>query len=1516
MRLAVLGPPALVRDDGTPAGLAPGKTFAVLVYLAHEASPPSRVDLARVFWPDSEPARARQSVRQTLSLIRKVLGDDAFSSDDPVKLRPGVVASDVREFLEALRDGEVEAADALWRGPFGEGLALADAPEWTRWVEERQLALEGRLCAGLTAAAEAARFRTDEGAKETTEEAVRLLRRAIAIDPYRERPRTVLADLLLKLGRLDEAAHEIAEARRALDDDTESLRTLEARVEAERRRRYATGEAGPAPGLSGVFVGRTEEMGRLLGAWARVEQRVVTTAIVEGPAGIGKTRLSRELADHVRRAGGIVAFTSPLPAEEELEGGVLLDLEDQLRVEIGRATETGSRPGGRDTAASAGRPSRGGDDELAAAEELERLLRRAPASVLLVVDDLQWADPLSRSALARVRRRLDGVGCLFLFTIWSEAAGPGIQDLVAGLRGMPGTVSFSLNPLSEDEVRELVALTTRIEALEASGALERLVEQAGGSPLYVVELLRTLAEGGTLALTESGQLAPTEAFPDPLPVPRTVRELLERRLESLPDDAVTVAAHLAASSGRSGVDRLRDASGLPLPRFSRGLGALLDREVLLWASPTELAFAHEEVRRAVARRFPLSSEVAARNARRRARRLGWAAMALAAVPLLALAVVRPWREAAPERALSGPPWGGGRVLFLSEREIVELRPDEGPPETWSRSRQPVPGGDVSDLSGPFLTTSGELVLYGRVLEEGVPPRIVRIEPDGRTAEVARSEWDEGRPWLSPDGGLIAWERGRLEGDRYPHEVRVARADGSDPHTILASAGQLQVQGWAPSGRYILVGAAHPDADSLLVITPLGERRGGWEFEGETAASWCGATGRFAVRGVRDGTQALWLGQPGQAGLERLEAGEPLPYAIACSPDASGIVYARAVDGRLRLVLLDVESGAFSPFPADLDAREGLRWLPDSLPPVPVAVWIEPDSVALDWGDTLRLAARVRRSDGRTATGAATSGATGAGTTPVAWRSSDPAVVSVRPDGTVTANGPGRALVVAEAEGWLRDTARVEVRATERSDVLLQEDFSTLDPERWIVYGSPPARPAPAPEAPALALRGDGTYHDGVLSRVPFPIRGGATVEVEFRLPLRGRQPQRFQLCLEDTGPDLSEWRDVRFVPAPREAACLTYPAEELARQRAEEVELSAAGWRRTVRLPDDLPSDDWVRVGVQVRGDGMPFFYLNGRLIGAGPLRLTGLDSPTWHVHMGGKSVGTELLARRLVVWRGARFVPLTWSVQPIDNISNTFSVWVASEDAIWVAGGYRVLWHFDGSVWTEPVLPIGTQNTGTVFGFSSDDVWLAGQYGVERFDGSEWKTVLAGVGEVSGIWGTGPSDVYVSGDGRFLHFDGRAWTGIPTGLSTEWNTDRLLTVWGSATADVYVGGYDGRILHWDGARLEEVFRERGQHVHAIHGTGPDDVFAVGTNGRIWHFDGTEWARMESGTDVRLNGVYALSPEEVYVTGLRGTLLRWDGSAWAPAGSGTGRDLFGISAPTPSRVYIAAQQGALLVGTR
>ncbi len=290
----------------------------------------------------------------------------------------------------------------------------------------------------------------------------------------------------------------------------------------------------------------------------------------------------------------------------------------------------------------------------------------------------------------------------------------------------------------------------------------------------------------------------------------------------------------------------------------------------------------------------------------------------------------------------------------------------------------------------------------------------------------------------------------------------------------------------------------------------------------------------------------------------------------------------------------------------------------------------------------------------------------------------------------------------------------------------------------------------------------------------------------------------------------------------------------------------------------------------------------------------------------------------------GALRGPLTWTLETIDGTSNVLSVWASSPSDVWVAGGFTTLFHFDGSTWTQPGLPSGTLNTNSLFGFSPTSVFAASQAGVMHYDGTMWTFVLGGVGELFGIWGTSATDLFVSGDGRFLHFDGSNWTDIPTGLSTAFNTDRLLAMWGTSSTDVFIAGASvgpkGRILRYDGNTVTEIMTVQGAAVHAIHGTGPNDVFAVGSGGHIWHYDGAAWTGMTSGTSLPLGGVFAVSPVDVYAAGSSGSLLHYDGVTWAPVTSGTSLFLggigYGVFALSADLVYVTASPGTLLVGRR
>src|SRR5262249_8272312 len=94
-------------------------------------------------------------------------------------------------------------------------------------------------------------------------------------------------------------------------------------------------------------------------------------------------------------------------------------------------------------------------------------------------------------------------------------------------------------------------------------------------------------------------------------------------------------------------------------------------------------------------------------------------------------------------------------------------------------------------------------------------------------------------------------------------------------------------------------------------------------------------------------------------------------------------------------------------------------------------------------------------------------------------------------------------------------------------------------------------------------------------------------------------------------------------------------------------------------------------------------------------------------------------------------------------------------------------------------------------------------------------------------------------------------WKPVFSGVSTI-----LFAVWGSGRSDVFVAGYGGTILHYDGSRWLPLSSGTTAELSGVWGSGPRDVFAVGEMGTILHFDGAAWRPMTSGTMAFLSGIW------------------------------------------------------------
>ena len=210
IRLRTLGPLDLRGSDGEElrAVLAQPKRVALLAYLAL-ATPRGthrRDTLLALFWPEHDAEHARNSLSQSIHVLRRALGPDLLvtRNGDALSLNQAAFWCDAVAFEEALDGGRPAEAAKLYRGELLEGLHVTDSPDFEQWLETERTRLAGRYAKGLkTIAAERETAGDLEGA-------VTWWRRLAARDPYNSH---VVLRLMRALAGSGDPAGAIQQAR-------------------------------------------------------------------------------------------------------------------------------------------------------------------------------------------------------------------------------------------------------------------------------------------------------------------------------------------------------------------------------------------------------------------------------------------------------------------------------------------------------------------------------------------------------------------------------------------------------------------------------------------------------------------------------------------------------------------------------------------------------------------------------------------------------------------------------------------------------------------------------------------------------------------------------------------------------------------------------------------------------------------------------------------------------------------------------------------------------------------------------------------------------------------------------------------------------------------------------------------------------------------------------------------------------------------------------------------------------
>lgn len=582
----LLGPFTLSRD-GQPVQVSSSRLRALLATMALSAGEPvTAVQLAERVWAPAPLDNPRNALYTNVVRLRRLIGNDAIRTvPDGYLLDIPAANVDLLRFRELVEEAaaarqlsrwpqELELlreALGLWRGqPFtGVQSAWLDTEIAPRVAEERFAALNRRISLELAGGRHLA--------------LIPELRELTGAYPLQEAIWEKLVLALHRAGRRADALDAFRQAREVLRDEL----GLDPGRELEQLHRAVLAADDPIPQTprAVAFVGRRSELRWLAEAYAAAAAGHVRVALISGEAGVGKTRLVEQFVTgaavaeaHVLSGACVKLGSDGLPLAPFLTA--LRSLVDRLGV----AAVGELLPGVR---LDRFRPDFDVLDSTDPAQQvqvsqlfsalLQRVSRRRP--VVLVVEDLHWADRSSLDLLAMLARSLGSARVLVIATYRTDDVRRGhpLRAFLGELERLRWVESYELPELTRAETGELVA--ARLAQPPSPSYVDRIHAHSGGNAFFVEELLHADVVGTDAA--------------------DTLRGLLLSQLERLSEPAQRIVRVAAVGAEHLPHELLAAAAGLPEERLIDLLREAVDARVLM-ADRTGYTFRHELVRDAVA----------------------------------------------------------------------------------------------------------------------------------------------------------------------------------------------------------------------------------------------------------------------------------------------------------------------------------------------------------------------------------------------------------------------------------------------------------------------------------------------------------------------------------------------------------------------------------------------------------------------------------------------------------------------------------------------------------------------------------------------------------------------------------------------------------------------------------------------------------------------------------------------------------------------------------------------------
>jgi DNA-binding SARP family transcriptional activator/tetratricopeptide (TPR) repeat protein len=609
----------------------PGRQGRVLfAYLVVAGRPVSRDELIGALWPGRPPAHPDAALASVLAKVRRELPAGVIAGRKTLSLElPSDADVDVLQVRRSVADGERALSSGDSRTALEAAQAAADlvarpllpafGGEWVDAARHdctamRQRALETVARAGIALGAETTLAAAERAAQELVE-----------LQPFREDRYVLLMDAQARRGNSAEALRTFERLRVLLRDELGATPAPEVVAKHESvlhgeippaSSADGNGASFPVPAVAprtseGAFVGREECLAQLRARWDECRAGRTGVVLLVGDPGVGKTRLATHFAEEVHLQGGAVLY-GRADAEALLPYQPFAEALDHLLSHAGAEFSGDAErelglvnrlfPSVRTHAGAVATPV---DDETVryqAFEAVVSLLARASAGwpLLLVLDDLHWADRPTLRLLRHVLRQAEGTRLLVLGTfrhVKGRDRHP-LVDLLGDLRRERRYDRLTLDGFDEEATHALVA--DRFGGDVTRGFVRRLRKQTDGNAFFIEETVRALEDAGAPRDAVLGEDALNG-----LGVPEGVEEVILRRvrqLSALAADVLTAASVIGRSFRFRIVEQLVEGdTDSVMAAIDEGLAAGLVLEV---ADEVDVfTFSHALVREALYKQF-------------------------------------------------------------------------------------------------------------------------------------------------------------------------------------------------------------------------------------------------------------------------------------------------------------------------------------------------------------------------------------------------------------------------------------------------------------------------------------------------------------------------------------------------------------------------------------------------------------------------------------------------------------------------------------------------------------------------------------------------------------------------------------------------------------------------------------------------------------------------------------------------------------------------------------------------